>query len=265
MKKPLIMGIINVTPDSFHEGSRCLCTDSAIQKGIEFSNQGADILDIGGESSRPGAIAVTLEEELARVIPVIQGLRSKVSKRLSIDTRKPEVAKAALEAGADMINDIEGFSNPDMQACAVNSNAFVCIMHMQGTPETMQNDPQYSDGIISHLMHWFQKRTTQLMKVGVRKEKIILDPGIGFGKTVADNLEILHNLPKFKTLGYPLLVGTSRKSFLSKILNKPPSALLTATLSVNTMALQLGADILRVHDVAEHADVVNLISYLKKD
>lgn len=260
MFKTKVMGIINVTPDSFFEKSRAMVLNDAIATAIRMKAEGADILDIGGESSRPGATMVDEPEELRRVIPVIEGIKKNVDIAISIDTRKPVVARAAVEAGAVLLNDITGFEDKEMVAIAKDGDLEICVMHMQGTPQTMQLNPYYEKGIIAHLLQWFQKKTNMLLNVGIKKEKIIIDPGIGFGKTVADNLEIIHNLPELKGLGFQVLLGGSRKWFLSKILNKPTEELLSATLAMHSFAVAAHVDIIRVHDVKEHRDLVDTIT-----
>lgn len=262
--KPLIMGILNTTPDSFFEGSR-FQDQAAIERGLQLFHHGADILDVGGESSRPGADPVDLDTELQRVIPVISALKKQLNIPISIDTIKPKVAEAAIKAGATLINDVSGFANPEMIGVAVDTQVEICLMHTQGNPKTMQINPQYSEGIIPHLLQWFERKIDSLIAAGIPPEKIILDPGIGFGKTVDHNVEILHNICQLKTLGFPVLFGASRKSFLSKILDKPASELLAATIAANTIALLSGTDIIRVHDVLEHRDVINFLDYYNKN
>ena len=257
-----IMGIVNVTPDSFYDGGRFYGIEQAVQHGKLLADQGADILDIGGESTRPGSNPVSEDEELSRVIPVISELKKQVEIPLSIDTYHPKVAQAAIEYGAAIINDITGFENPLMREIAAEHDVDICVMHMLGKPKTMQNDPTYDKGVVNDLMDWFKLRIELLIASGVRPERIILDPGIGFGKTVADNLEILQNLPQFKTLGFRLLIGLSRKTFMSKILGKPHNQLLAATIAMNTWSFINGADIVRVHDVIEHKDMLTLINAL---
>ncbi len=262
-KRPTqIMAIINTTPDSFFEGSR-VEGELAIAKALEMVQCGADILDIGGESSRPDAEFVNEATELQRVIPVIKGIAAKSSIPISIDTVKPAVAKAAIEEGATLLNDVSGFNDPGMVALASAAQVKICLMHRQGSPKTMQLNPEYPEGIIPHLINWFRKKIADLMKAGIREEQIIIDPGIGMGKTIAHNVEILENLPRLKALGYPLLFGASRKSFIQKILNKPATELLSATVVINTLAVQAEADIIRVHDVSAHRDLVNLLTYIK--
>lgn len=259
------MGILNVTPDSCFDQGRWFDPALALQRGIQLFEEGADWIDIGGESTRPGATPVPEEEELRRVLPIIKALKQATPLPLSIDTMKAKVAEAALAAGASLINDVSGFGDPAMRAVAASSRQLLCLMHMQGTPETMQLNPSYPQGILPFLLDWFKEHIDLLLQAGVKEDKIILDPGIGFGKTVEDNVKILQNLHQIKALGFPLLVGLSRKSFLGKILQKKGyQDLLPASLAANTLALLARVDILRVHDVAEHHDVRNLIAYLKK-
>lgn len=254
------MGIINITPDSYFKKSRAMTTIDAVAAAIRMKEEGADILDIGGESTRPGAAVVGVEEELQRVIPIIKAIRKSLDIPISIDTRKPAVAKAAVEAGANLLNDITGFEDAEMIAIAKQHDLDICVMHMQGNPQNMQLNPHYEQGVIPYLLDWFQKKTITLLEAGIIKERIIIDPGIGFGKTVADNLEIIHNLTKLRALGFPVLLGISRKSFLSKLLNKPTEELLSATLAINSIAVNSHVDMIRVHDVKEHRDIVDTIA-----
>ena len=257
------MGILNATPDSFYPGSRFFNLEEGIARGIQIWKEGADIIDIGGESTRPNADPVAEEEELRRVIPLIKALKPLISIPISIDTFKPAVAEAAIEAGASFINDVTGFANDEMKQAAAKSGVEICLMHMKGEPRTMQQNPSYPEGILSHLLHWFDIQINSLLSFGIKERQIIIDPGIGFGKTIADNLEILDNLHRLKAIGFPLLLGISRKSFLSKILGKSTDNLLSATIAANTAALMGGADIIRVHDVKEHRDVIQVMEYLK--
>ena len=265
--KTRLMGILNATPDSFFADSRCSDLETAIARGIKIEAEGADIIDIGGESTRPLTVydspsqnvRVDDKEEIRRVIPLIQALKKQVSIPLSIDTRKPVVAEAALKAGVSFINDVGGFADSMMRSLAAESGVEICVMHMQGTPENMQQNPTYPEGVVKYLINWFEKRVELLLQSGVKGSQVILDPGIGFGKTVADNLEILQNLAPIKALGFPVLLGVSRKSFMAKILQKATSQLLPATIAMNTALVLKGADLLRVHDVQEHRDVINLI------
>lgn len=259
MSKTKLMGIVNITPDSFHEGSRAPEIELAIAKALQMQADGADIIDIGGESTRPGSPSVSEAEELHRVIPVIKELKKVLSIPISIDTKKPNVARAAVEAGATLINDVTGFTHPDMIKLAKETDLDICVMHMLGTPQTMQKNPHYEAGVVPFLNQWFKEKITYLIDQGINPQKIILDPGIGFGKTVAHNLEIIHNLPEFKQLGFRVLIGVSRKWFLGQILKKPTQELLSATLAVNTIAVMNHVDMIRVHDVKEHRDLIDLI------
>ena len=271
-----LMGILNVTPDSFFDGGRYAEVERAVLRAEQMVAAGADIIDIGGESTRPGAPAVSEEDELRRVIPVIQALRQRgVVVPISIDTRKARVASQALAAGATLLNDVSGFRDPEMQDVAATSLAELCIMHMQGDPQSMQSAPHYEKGVVYAIMHWLEGQVKMLVEKGVSPSRIILDPGIGFGKTVAHNIEILQNLRTLKSLGFPVLLGASRKSFTAKILNevagnvaknnivKSLSGPLSATLTVNTLALMAGVDIIRVHDIKEHRELIDFISYIK--
>jgi dihydropteroate synthase len=251
-----LMGILNVTPDSFSDLGRWFDPKLAIERGKQIYLEGADFLDIGGESTRPGATPVPEEEELKRVIPIIQNLKKEIPIPISIDTMKPKVAAAALEAGASFINDVSGFRNPLMRKLAAETSVPICVMHMHETPATMQNNPTYSVGIIPFLIDWFSRQIDLLLTEGIQSQQIILDPGIGFGKTVADNVKIVQNLQKIKELGFPVLIGLSRKSFLGKFIHKSYSELLPATLTANTLATMAEVDILRIHDVAAHKDLL---------
>ena len=263
-----IMGILNVTPDScIDQGRWYVERDPApsIARGIEIWKEGADCLDVGGESTRPGATPVSEEEELRRVIPVIEALAPLLPIPISIDTTKASVAAAAIQAGARLINDISGGSDPKMVQLAKETGTTLCVMHMQGTPATMQINPSYPDGIVPELILWFQRRIDALLKAGIASHKIWIDPGIGFGKTVEHNLEILRNLHAFQTLGFPLLLGVCRKSFLGKILGKTYPDLLPASLAAHAFVLaQKSVDWLRVHDVAATCDLLRIWEVLQK-
>jgi len=256
------MGILNVTPDSSYDKGRWFNHSDAIKRGIEIYQQGADWLDIGGESTRPGATPVPEAEELRRVIPVIHALKKEIPIPISIDTMKAEVAEKAVNAGATMINDVSGFRCPTMRKFAAEAQLRVCVMHMHENPATMQNNPHYPDGIVPFLCDWFKKRIDLLLAEGIAEKNIIIDPGIGFGKTVADNVEIVQNLHEIKALGFPVLIGLSRKSFLGKIICKTYPDLLPASLAVNTLAILARMDILRVHDVAEHRNIIDILTYI---
>lgn len=262
MKKRQLVGILNCTPDSYFATGRFTDVQHAIDYAIQLIEEGADIIDIGGESTRPGSqFAVSEKEEMARVLPVIEGIRRKSNVTLSIDTFKPVVARAALQAGADWINDITGLSNPKMQELVKESGATCCVMHIFSPPHSSPT-PFYPKGVIEELRLFFKKRTEELITSGISPGQIILDPGIGggaFGKSPNECLEIIKNLQTLTHLGYPLLVGLSRKSFLQKILGKPASEVLSTTLALNTMALLEGAAYIRVHDVSVHRDILTVL------
>ncbi|PIS01154.1 MAG: dihydropteroate synthase [Chlamydiae bacterium CG10_big_fil_rev_8_21_14_0_10_35_9] len=260
MQKPLLMGILNVTPDSFFDGGNFFNIEAALNQANFMIASGVDIIDIGGESTRPGSLGISCEEELKRVAPIIQEIKH-LPVKFSIDTSKPEVAEFALKHGASMLNDVTGFSHPKMRSLAADYDVQVCVMHMRSTPQTMQNNTLYPEGVVAHIRNWFQKSADKLLEENVKPENIILDPGIGFGKSVKDNLELIKSIPSFKELGYKILIGLSRKSFMKKILKKNPIDLLPATIAMNTIALVGGADIIRVHDISEHRDLIDVFSF----
>ncbi|MCH1429678.1 MAG: dihydropteroate synthase [Chlamydiales bacterium] len=259
-RNSLLMGVLNVTPDSFYDGGSYYHLGDAVSRAIELEIDGADIIDIGGESTRPNASPVPEDEEFARVIPVIKQLTGKVNIPISVDTTRPSVAKEALKAGASIINDVSGLKSQQMQKIAADYQATVCVMHRQGSPQTMQDNPVYKSGVTSHLMSWFDNKISQLVKSGISEDKIIIDPGIGFGKTVEHNLEILKNISKFKSFGLRVLVGISRKSFLSAITGKPSQHLLAPTLALDALLYQAEVDIIRVHDVYEHKLMLEVLA-----
>lgn len=263
-KRPLIMGILNATPDSFFDKGSFFSIQKGIEHALCMAKEGADIIDIGGESTRPGADPVDAEEELRRVIPIIEALAPQLSIPISIDTRKAQVAAAAVKKGAKLINDITGFSDPAMQEVALGCDADLCIMHMLGTPQTMQLNPEYPEGIVEHIMRFFSERIESLARKGIKESRIILDPGIGFGKTVEQNLQLFHGIEQFKSFGLRILIGASRKSFIQKILDKPADETLAATLAVHGYCTSKGIDILRVHDVKDHRDLVDILHSLQR-
>ncbi len=247
--RTLIMGILNVTPDSFSDGGSYLDVAAAISHAKEMVEDGADIIDIGGESSRPGASPASTEEELARVLPVVEGLVDEISVHVSIDTCKSDVARRSLEAGAHIVNDITALQgDAEMAKVVVEMNAGVILMHMSGTPRTMQHSPVYND-VVSEVSSWLQRRIEEAETGGIPPDRIVIDPGIGFGKTVDHNLEILRRLDEFRHLNKPILIGTSRKSFIGKILDLPVNNRIEGTAATITWAIAHGADMVRVHDV----------------
>lgn len=260
-ERPLVMGILNVTPDSFSDGGRYATSGTAITRALEMAAQGADIIDIGGESSRPGAEPVSADEELARVIPVISSLRKQSTIPISIDTYKSPVAEAALDAGADLINDISALRmDPELATVVAAAHAPVILMHMLGTPRTMQQNPHYAD-CVEEIAAFFQERIEFCLQNGISRDKLILDPGIGFGKRLEDNLAILAGLPRFKQFGIPILVGASRKSFIGQVHTdgRPAGERLGGSIAAAVVAVQRGADIVRVHDVAETVEALKLL------
>lgn len=260
------MGIVNVTPDSFSDGGRFLQSDRAIAHGLELVRQGADLLDIGGESTRPGSQPVTLDVELKRVLPVVTALVQQSSVAISIDTSKAEVAAACLQAGADIINDVTGLTgDASMPAVAKQYGAGVVVMHMQGSPATMQIAPHYDD-VVNDLFNYFRERLQSLTGQGIPPEAIAIDPGIGFGKTREHNMTLLSHLSKFRDLGRPLCLGVSRKGFLGKLLDRPLEERLAGSLAAAAYGLaQNAVQILRVHDVAETRDLVRVWEVLGGD
>ncbi len=253
-----VMGILNATPDSFYDGGSYLEISAAISHGVSMFEDGADIIDVGGESSRPGAKPVSLEEELKKVIPIIEELTSKVDCPISIDTYKAKVAKRALEAGATIINDISGLRvDKDMPKLVATAGAPVIIMHMQGAPQIMQDNPHY-DCLIGEIISFLREQAEVALKAGVQEDKIIIDPGIGFGKTREHNLEIARRLSELKSLGYPILMGTSRKSFIGETLDLPVEERIEGTAATVAYSITQGANIVRVHDVREMVRVARM-------
>jgi dihydropteroate synthase len=254
----LVMGIVNVTPDSFSDGGRFLEREAAVAHGVGLVEQGADILDIGGESTRPNAISVSEEEELRRVLPVIEGLVQRAKVPLSIDTMKPGVARAALKAGAAIVNDVAANRSDDQmwRVVAEAGAGYVC-MHSQGTPQTMQNNPVYTD-VVREVEEFFLQRLRQLNDCGVKREQVIIDPGIGFGKTLEHNLRLLGALGRFTKLGRPVLVGVSRKSFMGKLLGAEVSDRLPAALACACLSVEAGAQVIRAHDVLETVQALRM-------
>jgi dihydropteroate synthase len=257
--RPLVMGILNITPDSFSDGGRFFSAAAAIEQGRRLAEAGADLLDMGGESSRPYATPVALDEELRRVLPVVQALRQAVTIPLSIDTTKPAIARAAIEAGAEIINDISGFSAPEMLALAAQSRAGVCAMHMQGTPATMQDAPVYAD-VVAEVGAFLRERREALLAAGVTRERICLDPGIGFGKTHAHNIALMAHCWRLHSLGCPLLVGHSRKGFIGKLSGNSTPEQTAGTLAASLALAAQGVQILRVHDVAATREALSVFA-----
>ena len=254
-----IMGVLNVTPDSFSDGGRFLKLDDAVSQGMKMIEEGADIIDVGGESTRPGSDPLSSEEELSRVIPVIESLSAKTDVPVSIDTYKAEVARRVLDAGAQMINDVSALRfDPEMKKVAAEFKVPVVLMHIKGTPKEMQKDPHYDD-VIAEVTEYLRQSIDMAVEAGIDREKIIIDPGIGFGKRLQDNLNILKNLKEFSILECPILIGCSRKSFIGRVLDLPVEERLEGSLAALAAAVMNGANMVRVHDVKESKRVVSLI------
>lgn len=274
-RSPLVMGVLNVTPDSFSDGGRFLNHRSAIEQAHRMAAEGADVIDVGGESTRPGSDTVTASEELARVLPVIEALvrggdgRPRLPIPISIDTRKPEVAEAALVTGCSMVNDVTAARDPRMvDVLRAHSNAAIVLMHMRGEPKTMQDDPQYAD-VSGEVSSELAMRAASLEATGIARERIVLDPGIGFGKRLHHNLEILNTIDAFKDLGYPLLIGASRKAFVGALLANtaskpaPPEARLYGSLAVAAWCHAHHIQMIRVHDVRETVELFRVLDALE--
>lgn len=254
---PLVMGILNVTPDSFSDGGQFDQLDAAVQQGLQLAEDGADIIDIGGESTRPGAEPVSLDDELQRTIPVIKNLSCQTSLPISIDTTKAEVARHAMDAGALIVNDISGLTfDPNMMSVCAQTDAAVCAMHIKGTPQTMQADPSY-DNVVLDVIQFLRERLDECMAAGIKSERICIDPGIGFGKSAAHNLQLMQAIQNMQDeLRRPVLIGHSRKRFLSKLLGRTVEERMFGTVGVSIALAQNGADILRVHDVRACRDAL---------
>lgn len=257
-KGTLVMGILNVTPDSFSDGGQFLETQKAVERGLRMAGDGAAIIDIGGESTRPGSKAVSTQEQINRVVPVIEQLRGKIDVPISIDTYDYEVASAALEAGASIINDISALSDERIGQLAAEKGVPIILMHMQGTPATMQTEPKYND-VVSEVLEFLIARAEKSQSLGIEKQHIFIDPGIGFGKTIEHNLSLLKNIHRFVGSGYRVLLGTSRKGFLGKIIGREkPQERIFATAATTALCAAAGVSIMRVHDVKEMVDVVKV-------
>lgn len=256
LERPLLMGIVNVTPDSFSDGQRYLAADQAIAHGQALLQQGADILDIGAESTRPGAQPVSLAVELERLLPVIEGLRP-LGVPLSIDTFKPQVMRAVLDVGVDIINDISGFRDPDAVAAVANSRCGLCIMHMQGEPRTMQQHPRYDD-LYAEVRAFLLQRVLDLRAAGVGDQRMMLDPSLGFGKSVTDNYFLLRDFPQLNIDDLPWLIGLSRKSMIGHVTGRTVDERLAGSIAGLVLALERGASVVRVHDVAESSDALKV-------
>ena len=254
------MGVVNVTPDSFSDGGEFLHADAAVAHAERLAGEGADIIDVGGESTRPGAEPVPEDVELQRVVPVVERVAQRGGPRVSIDTAKLAVAEAALQAGARIVNDVTAFRNaPELAGLVASAGATCCLMHMQGEPRTMQADPSYGD-VVADVRAFLEERLAFATAEGVPEERVWLDPGIGFGKTIEHNLELLRRLDEIAAIGRPVVIGTSRKSFLGTLTGRPEKERLAGTIATNVMAYERGASIFRVHDVAAVVDALRVAS-----
>jgi len=257
LSRPRVMGILNVTPDSFSDGGLFLSADNALQQAQQMIQDGAAIIDVGGESTRPGAAAVTVQEELDRVIPVIESIQQECAAIISVDTSKPEVMRAAVKAGAGMINDIRALREPGALEAANETGVSVCLMHMLGEPRTMQEKPEYID-VVHTVKSFLQERIACCEAAGISGDVLLIDPGFGFGKTVDDNLQLVKRLREFTDLGKPVLMGVSRKSSIGTLLDRPANERLSGSIAMATLCCQYGASIIRAHDVAATVDAVKI-------
>ena len=261
LSQPQVMGILNVTPDSFSDGGKHTNVSQALDHVLRMIEEGATFIDIGGESTRPGAPDVSLQEELDRTIPVIEAVAKNTACVISIDTSKADVMREAVKAGAGLINDVRALQEPGALQVAAEAQVPVCLMHMQGQPRTMQQSPEYDD-VVNDVGQFLLARTKVCEEAGIAKDKILFDPGYGFGKSLEHNYTLVKHLPSLMKLGYPVLVGMSRKSMIGNLLNRKVDERLAGSISLATIVAQMGAHIIRVHDVKETADAVNIVKML---
>ncbi len=259
LTRPIVMGVLNVTPDSFSDGDRYYHLDAALERAARIAEEGAAVIDVGGESTRPGAAAVDAAVEIARVVPVIEGIAALCDIAISIDTSKLEVMAAAVQAGACIVNDVHALRAPGARAWAAASAVGVCLMHMRGEPRTMQDDPKYRD-VVSEVFEFLARERDACIEAGIAREAIVLDPGIGFGKGLVHNMTLLKELSRFCALRAPLLVGVSRKSFIGRVLGRPVDARLHGGLGLAALCVSQGARIVRTHDVAATRDAISMVS-----
>ncbi|MAD15601.1 MAG: dihydropteroate synthase [Alteromonadaceae bacterium] len=264
LDSPKVMGILNVTPDSFSDGGQYAPLNKAIEHAAKMIASGADFIDVGGESTRPGAADVAEQEELDRVVPVIEALNKRFDAVISIDTSKAAVMKAAVNAGAGLINDVRALQEPDALEVALSAQVPVCLMHMRGQPRSMQDAPHY-DNVCNDVQNFLMARAKVCIEAGIRKERILFDPGFGFGKSLNHNYQLLAQLENLHKLGYPILVGMSRKSMIGQLLNRPLEERLAGSVALATIAALKGAQIIRVHDVNETVDAVKIVSMLQRE
>lgn len=261
--RPIVMGIVNLTPDSFSDGGRFEPLDQAVARAVQLIDEGADLIDVGAESTRPGAVTVPDAEEAARLLPFLSALRD-ARVPVSVDTRKPAVMRRVLDAGASMINDIAGFASVDARAAVAGSDCAVCAMHMQGEPATMQRDPAYDD-VVAEVATFLRQRADALFGAGVARDRVVLDPGFGFGKGFDHNLALLRRLDTIVDLGFPVLVGLSRKGMIGTITGKPVAERMAGSVAAALVAIESGASIVRVHDVAATVDALRVWSAARHD
>ncbi|WP_018981614.1 dihydropteroate synthase [Salinimonas chungwhensis] len=257
--KSVVMGVLNATPDSFSDGGEYMSLSKALTRCAEMVDAGAAIIDVGGESTRPGAPLVDVQQELDRVVPVIEAIASRFDVVISVDTSKPQVMQHAVDSGAELINDVRALQEPGALETAVRCDVPVCLMHMQGSPQSMQNNPTYKD-IVEEVQTFLMQRVDACLNAGINKDNLILDPGFGFGKSLAHNYQLLAALPKIRQLGYPILVGMSRKSMIGQVLKNQVNERLAGSLALATFAAQAKSEIIRVHDVKETVDVVEIVN-----
>jgi dihydropteroate synthase len=262
-QSPLVMGILNVTPDSFSDGGKFSQPDAALKQVEEMIEHGVDIIDIGGESTRPGAELVSADIEISRVIPLLSAIKKRFNVLVSVDTNKAVVMQQAIDAGADMINDVMALQNDGALEVMANTHLPICLMHMQGLPSTMQQNPQYQQ-VTQDIIHFFQQRIAACEQAGIARERLIIDPGFGFGKTLEQNYQLLAELECFKSLNLPVLVGLSRKSMIGNLLDRAVDERLAGSLACAVIAAQKGAHIIRVHDVKETADAINIVKKVQQ-
>ena len=253
-----VMGVLNLTPDSFSDGGLFMSRDQAVSHALKMANEGADIIDVGGESTRPGALAISAQEELDHVLPVIEALRRELEIPISIDTSKPQVMREAVSGGAGMINDVKALREDNALTTAAALDVPVCLMHMQGEPRSMQTNPIYED-VVLEVRDFLSTRRQACLDAGIDEKKILIDPGFGFGKTLEHNLELLRNLSELKSVGAPVLVGLSRKSMIGKAIGLPVDKRLHASVALAILAMRTGANVIRLHDVAATREAVRMV------
>lgn len=263
LSTPRVMGVVNVTPDSFSDGGRYLSPAAAVDRARAMVQEGAAIIDVGGESTRPGAAAVSAEAEIERVVPVIEALRARFDVPVSVDTSKPQVMRAAVAAGAGLINDVRALREDGALAAAAECGVPVCLMHMQGEPRTMQDEPRYQD-VVSEVRNFLAERVAACVAAGMRRQQLLVDPGFGFGKTLEHNLQLLRALPTFQGMGLPVLVGLSRKSLIGAVLGAPVGERLIGSVTLAALAAWLGAAVVRVHDVRETVQALRICAAVQR-